>query len=342
MNTSTVRGSLPIHGGDLGDARTRFPAAPQPWLDLSTGINPIPYPVDMPAIESWARLPEREAVDAARAGAAAYYETPDDGCLAAAPGSQAAIQWLPRLRPAGSVAVVSPTYGEHAACWAAAGHHVTETVLDEAERGEFDTVVVTNPNNPDGRTVAGDRLLSLAERQARRGGWLVVDEAFADVAPEVSVARRADRPGLIVLRSFGKFFGLAGVRLGFVLAEPRLAARACSAMGFWAVSGPALSVATAALGDWSWIDATRARLSSDRQRLDEILAGAGLVVVGGTDLFRLAHHDRAADLYEALGTRGILVRAFANAPAWLRFGLPGDEEGWTRLIGALQAWRRGR
>lgn len=327
-----LRGPI-LHGGDLDAARAAFPGAPEPWVDLSTGINPWPYPLPPILVESWTRLPARGAESALRAAAAACYGAASAELVAAASGSQALIQLLPRLRPPSRVAVLAPTYAEHAACWAGGGHAVTEVATPEAAQGGIgaDVLVVVNPNNPDGRRLAPGRLLELAGSQAARGGWLVVDEAFADGEPDGSVAPFAGAPGLIVLRSFGKFFGLAGLRLGIALAEPALAAGLRAAIGPWAVSGPGLSIATAALRDRAWIAATRMRLAEDSAALDRLLAGAGLAPVGGTDLFRLVAHERAQEVYRSLGEAGILVRRFEHRPDWLRFGLPGEASAWERL-----------
>ncbi len=253
--------------------------------------------------------------------------------MVAGTGSQALIQALPRITPASQVAILGPTYGEHAIAWSAAGHAVREvSTLDEA--GGAAVVVVVNPNNPDGRVVAPEALLDLAERQNRSGGLLLVDEAFCDESPQLSVAARV-RPGLVVLRSFGKFFGLAGLRLGFAVAEAELAARLAAHLGPWPVSGPALGIGAAALADRDWTCGTIARLQDAASRLDVLLRGAGMEVLGGTSLFRLARHADAPDIYEALGRAGILVRAFTIRTDILRFGLPGSGPAEDRLRTAL-------
>ena len=316
------------HGGNLGAARLRFPDAPEPWIDLSTGINPWPYPLPDLAPEVWRRLPEEAALRELTEAAARHYGAPGPEHVASAPGSQALIQMLPRLRPPGRVRVIGPTYAEHALAWTAAGHR-----LDDG--ADADVTVLVNPNNPDGRRLAPGTVAEMARRGARRGGWLVVDEAFADVEPETSVAARAGTPGLIVLRSFGKFFGLAGLRLGFALAEPQLAARIREAFGPWPVGGPVIELARAAVEDGEWISAARERLAAAATRLDALLTARGLTVLGGTDLFRLAATDDAQAIFARLGAAGILVRRFEIDPTWLRFGLPADEAAWRRLDEAL-------
>jgi cobalamin biosynthetic protein CobC len=286
------------------------------------------------AAEAWSFLPQASAEAGLRDAAARCYGAPGAECVVAAPGSQALIQLLPRLRSPARVAVLGPTYGEHAMCWQAAGHDVA-IIADDGIDGAWDVVVLTNPNNPDGAARDPAMLDEIADRLARRGGWLVVDEAFADVAPGLSLAGSADRPGRIVLRSFGKFFGLPGLRLGFALAPPELAGRIAAALGPWAVSVPAIEVGARALDDAAWIAATSDRLAAAARRLDDALGNVGLRVVGGTALFRLVEHPNAGALFQALGEHGILVRHFPDRPDRLRFGLPADDAAFARLADAL-------
>jgi cobalamin biosynthesis protein CobC len=318
------------HGGDLDTARARFPSAPEPWIDLSTGINPHAYPFAPPPAEAWQRLPQASAERAVLEAAATRYGAADVGMLVAAPGSQALIQIVPRLIEDADVAVLGPTYAEHAAAWARCGHRVREfaTLTDV---GEARVVVVVNPNNPTGRIVANDDLRGVAERLAQRGGLLVVDEAFADFAARgVSLIPQLP-PATVVLRSFGKAYGLAGVRLGFAAAHADIAHRIRAALGPWAVSGPALSIGAAALADTQWLEQVRGTLAGDCQRLDALLTAFGSTLEGGTHLFRLVSHPHARDIADALGRDGILVRRFATHPQWLRFGLPNSNEAWHRL-----------
>jgi cobalamin biosynthetic protein CobC len=325
-----------FHGGDLGWAEDRFGRADGKWIDLSTGVNPWPYPVGAITAEAWSRLPQAGPESELRGAAARYYGAADAECVVPAPGSQALIQLLPRLRPPGRVAVLGPTYGEHAPCWEAAGHDV-QVITDDDIDGPWDVVVLTNPNNPDGAARSPAMLGETADRLARRGGWLVADEAFTDVVPGLSLAGSTDRPGRIVLRSFGKFFGLPGVRLGFALAPADIAGRIAAALGPWAVSAPAIEVGARALGDDAWIAATRDRLAAAARRLDDALGDGGLAVTGGTSLFRLAEHPAATGLFQTLGEHGILVRHFPDRPDRLRFGLPPDDAAVARLAQALAA-----
>lgn len=325
------------HGGGLAAARRRFGGAAVDWLDLSTGINPWSYPVpDVPAA-AWQRLPDEDAQGALAEAARAAYGAPATAAVVAAPGSQALLQLLPGLiPPAGPVAVVEPTYNEHAHCWARAGHAVVALPVPEAVPAAARVLVVGNPNNPDGRAWPPAHLLAASARLRAAGGLLVVDEAFADVAPDLSLAPRADMPGVCVLRSFGKMFGLAGLRLGFALCDAALGARLAAALGPWAVAGPALAIGRTALADRAWLAATRKRLATARPRLAASLAAAGLRPIGGTDLFVLAACDDAARWFERLSRARILARRFGAHPGWLRFGLPPDEAAHERLHAALR------
>jgi cobalamin biosynthetic protein CobC len=331
---------VPIrHGGDLGAARAMFPGAPEPFVDLSTGINPYPYPIPPLAPDLFTRLPEAAALDALAAVAAQAYGAPSAAHVVPAPGTQILLSMVAALVPPGRAAVLGPTYAEHVRAAARGGHRVAE-VGDVGHLRDVDLAVVVNPNNPDGRMVPRAALLACATVLP---GLLVVDEAFMDVAAAgQSLAPDVGGGNLVVLRSFGKFFGLAGLRLGFALAGPAIAARLRAGLGPWAVAGPALAIGAAALQDQAWAATTRARLAQAALRLDQVLRGAGLEVAGGTALFRLARTPAAAALFQHLGRAGILVRCFAEQPAWLRFGLPAREPDWQRLAAALAAFPAGR
>jgi cobalamin biosynthesis protein CobC len=316
------------HGGDLGAIRRRFPEAPQPWIDLSTGINPVAYPMGQLPPESWARLPTREALQALLGAAARRYGVADLATIVAAPGTQVLIQLLPRLMPTSRVAIVGPTYAEHQLCWRRAGHDVA-VVPDIAEAAGADIVVVVNPDNPTGRLVAPQAL------RAVETALLVVDEAFIDLLPtEASLAGELPA-NTVVLRSFGKTYGLAGVRLGFAVAPARFARRLRDELGPWAVSGPTLEIGRLALADDAWLQVAATRLTKDQARLDALLIEAGFTILGGTTLFRLGEHGDARRMIDLLGQQGIHVRAFEHQPAWLRFGLPANEEEFRRLATAL-------
>jgi cobalamin biosynthetic protein CobC len=321
------------HGGRLRAAAARYAIAPEQWLDLSTGINPNGWPVPAIPASIWARLPEDD--DGLEQAAQAYYGAEP---LLPVAGSQAAIQALPRLRSRSRVCVLDPGYAEHACAWRRAGHAVSLVTAERVEdaAAQADVLILIHPNNPTGARFSVGQLLDWHTRLAARGGWLVVDEAFMDVTPEHSLCRHTARPGLIVLRSLGKFFGLAGARVGFVCAQPALLAPLHGVLGPWAVNAPARWVATAALNDCVWQASTRQGLGAEGARLHTLLARHGFTPDGGCALFQWVRTHCAQDLHETLARRSILTRLFAESSS-LRVGLPGDEMAWARLDAALQA-----
>lgn len=327
---TATAGEKPIeHGGDLEAVGRRYPQAPRPWIDLSTGINPIPYPIgDLPA-DSWSRLPSRTAEEALLAAAAGRYRVGNGAAMAAAPGTQALIQVLPRLRARSRVAIVGRTYAEHELCWRRGGHDVS-VVADLTAAAGADVVVIVNPDNPTGRLVPADALRAL------EASLLIVDEAFIDLSPATASLAGGLPDNTVVLRSFGKTYGLAGVRLGFAIASPTMAEQLRRTLGPWAVSGPALEIGRRALADDAWLAASALRLATHSKRLDALLAAAGCRLRGGTMLFRLFEHGEAPRLADALARHGIHVRRFADRPTLLRFGLPANDEEFSRLAAALQ------
>ena len=313
------------HGGRLGAAARLFPQAPGPWIDLSTGISPWPYPFELSSRSDWARLPEPEAIARREASAAATFGAPIPDEVVAVPGSDLASRLLSQLLGPKHAHYLTPIYSGHRAAWPDA-RPVTHDRMDEAE-----LLILANPNNPDGRAIDPEALRALP-------GQLIVDEAFADATPGISLA--PNRWRAVVLRSFGKFFGLAGLRLGFVLADRPLTHRLRALLGDWPVSAPAIGIATAAYEDQDWQAAQRARLYDASGRLDTILRSAGLAIAGGTPLFRLARTEGAPRLFQHLAEAGILVRPFAEDATALRFGLPGDQLHWQRLEQALATWSK--
>ncbi|WP_136682650.1 threonine-phosphate decarboxylase CobD [Falsirhodobacter xinxiangensis] len=312
------------HGGNIDAAMERFGGTG--WIDLSTGINRCPYPIPPLPPEAWTALPTACAKAALIAAARKAW-----GCTApmlATAGAQAAIQMIPRLRPSGLARVLSPTYNEHAATLAAAGWRV-EPCADLAALSGADLAVLVNPNNPDGQSHAPEALAALDV------GLLVVDESFADPVPDLSLLAQAGRPGLLVLRSFGKFYGLAGVRLGFVAGHEADIAALGAMAGPWPVSGAALEIGRVALADADWAGQTARRLAEDARRADALASGAGWRLVGGAHLFRLYDAGDAVAAQERLARHRIWSRIFPWHDRWLRLGLPGTEEEWARLSAAL-------
>ena len=342
----SVRGSEPAagagdrpalrHGGRLAWARAAFPDAPQPWLDLSTGVNPTPWRGERARLDDLRRLPDPDAVAALEAVAARAFGLAPEA-VAAVPGAEAGLRLLPRLLGARRVAVASPTYGGHGEAWTAAGAEVVAIGRGAIAGAAAEAVVLVNPNNPDGAASPRGEVLDAARRLEAKGAWLIVDESFVEARPELSVSAHAGGR-LVALRSFGKFYGLPGVRLGFVLADPALAARVRAALGDWPLCADALALGAGAYADPAWAERTRGRLARAASRLDGLLSASGFQVVGGTSLFRLARAAHAGVRFRRLAAQGVLTRPFDHDPELIRLGLPGPRF-WPRLQTALEGSR---
>jgi len=332
------------HGGRLNDAAERWGIPRSGWLDLSTGINPVGWPVPVLPAEVWQRLPEADdgLEDIIREWSGA---SPAAACVPV-PGTQAAIMALPRLRKPCRVGIPVPGYREHGHRWRHAGHRIIPVGAEQTRGGfsgcddrwldQLDVLVWINPNNPTGEIVPPSTLLRWQQRLQKRGGWLVVDEAFMDATPAFSLCTHAGRPGLIVLRSLGKFFGLAGVRAGFVLADNQIAERLRQMLGPWGLSGPARYVMGKALTDEGWQRETRTSLQRNAGSLREVLQKAGLTPMGGSALFQTVRTDNPKILADQLAAQAVLVRVF-DQPGMLRFGVTADEMQLRRLTEALMA-----
>ena len=322
------------HGGKLRAAAQHYGIPLVSWLDLSTGINPEGYPVPPLEPMCWNRLPDDDV--GLETAAAAYY---GNHRLLVLPGSQAAIQALPALFKPVAVACVTPVYEEHTQAWERAGHRLRRLpTLQRALAAATPNVLLCNPNNPTATTLARADVLNAAEQLQKRGGWLIVDEAFADAELEnglVALAGSEAAPNLIVLRSLGKFFGLAGARVGFIFGNTEKLDRLREMLGPWPVSHPARVVARRALEDTAWQVATRSQLATSSQRLAELLAPLG--EVSRTALFCTVNTPHVAGLFEYFAQRAILARHF-DQHGLLRFGMPGGEAQWQRLSTAITEW----
>ncbi|MEP1934637.1 MAG: threonine-phosphate decarboxylase CobD [Roseibium sp.] len=324
------------HGGDLSHAIERFGGAQADWLDLSTGINPHNYPVPGTfSSDTWTALPSQSALEHLIGAARLAYSLPDHLGLAAGPGTQLLISLLPNLLPYGPVALAAPTYPSHATVWTRDGRKPVELSSVYALPADAKIVILVNPNNPDGRLVDVKSLLEIARTLTERGGFLVVDEAFADVVPGGSLLPHIGDENILILRSFGKFFGLAGVRLGFLAGPPEITAAVTAMLESWCLSGPALEIGTTALKDTAWQEAMTGQLADEMADLTLTLSENMLSVFGGTTLFALAGLRNASALHDALARRHIWTRIFDYAPTWIRFGLPGSPENRERLSEAL-------
>ena len=313
MNPNEIRD----HGGGIDAAVSQYGGRKKDWVDLSTGINPVPYPVPEIAPADWATLPDRLAMANLEKAARSFWKIPDGAGFLAAPGASSLIARIPTLAPPGMVDIPGPTYNEHAAAFREFGWTLGHT--------DASAMTIVHPNNPDGRLWAESDI----------GGKLtIIDESFCDVTPDRSFIKLSTRPGTLILKSFGKFWGLAGLRLGFAIGDPELISKLAAGLGPWQVSGPAISVGTKALNDMQWADNTRNRLTLDASRLDDMMKNRGATIVGGTTLFRLYHVDDARAWQDRLAKLHIWTRLFPYSGNWLRLGLPAPHQ-WAQMSDAL-------
>ncbi|MEP3047353.1 MAG: threonine-phosphate decarboxylase CobD [Roseibium sp.] len=329
------------HGGDLSQAVEHFGGTHADWLDLSTGINPHSYPIPTTLSQgTWTSLPSQSAMEQLIGAARQAYSVPDGMGLVAGPGTQLLISMLPGILPDGPVVLAAPTYTSHADVWTRDGRKPVELSSIYTLPADAKIVLLVNPNNPDGRLVDVKSLLEIAGTLTERGGYLVVDEAFADVVPGASLLPHIGAENIMILRSFGKFFGLAGLRLGFLAGPTEITMKINAMLESWCLSGPSLEIGTTALKDVNWQEAMCGQLADEMADLTLTLSENMLSVFGGTPLYALAGMRNAASLHEALARRHIWTRIFDYAPTWIRFGLPGSPENRQRLADALAEARK--
>lgn len=322
-----------IHGGRIADAQAAFPDAPRPWLDLSTGINPDPWPGTSAVKIDWQSLPDEGALHTLERTAGHYFGA-DGPDVLALPGTEFGLRHLGALALPSPYRHLSPGYRTHGEAFPGSVPIAFDALVAEAHKGG--TILLANPANPDGRLIEPATLRAIAGVLAQHGGWLVLDEAFVDAHDDGTIAPllSGDEP-VIILRSFGKFFGLAGVRLGFAVGPAAIIARWRAQIGSWPISAAAIAIGTAAYADAEWIAATRLALPARAAALDAVLRVHGLHPTGASPLFRLIECD-GHRLFQRLARRGILTRPFDYAPRWLRLGVPTRPEDLARLDEALR------
>jgi len=325
-------GKMLDHGGKLFNASQKFSIPVNEWLDLSTGINSESWPIGKIPASLFCRLPEED--DSLLPAAQSYYGVTN--CLPIA-GSQTAIQHLPHMRPSCNVAVISPGYEEHAFCWHYAGHKVYLISSEEIESilSNIDVLVIINPNNPTTERFSENQLCHWYDQLHKKKGWLIVDEAFMDITPDASVLKLSSNPGFIVLRSLGKFFGLAGIRVGFIFSDPAFLTKFSKGIGPWSISNPSRYIAIQALQDRAWQSKARNKLNKNAWKLFQLLNQANLSPHGRSDYFHWVVNKNSEEIFTHLAHQGILVRLFKE-PLSLRFGLPSNKLEFERLENSLK------
>ncbi|WP_286235147.1 threonine-phosphate decarboxylase CobD [Thalassotalea sediminis] len=320
------------HGGQLRKVSEQYHIPVDEWLDLSTGIAPFSYPV--PAIPQiiWQQLPQYspELLTAAKQ----YYHC--DNVLVSN-GSQAIISILPTLwqkqnRKSTQVYLPFKGYKEHAQAWGNAGFEV-HWYYDELPALEQLTsncvLVVINPNNPTGKLFSRGTLTIYQRAVTERQGLFIIDEAFMDViTPNQSMSGYINGNNTLVLKSFGKFFGLAGLRIGFIIANQQWLTLLAEHLGPWQVNGPAQFIAVKAMQDAKWQAQQKEKLSQQRLALKKLLLNYFGDDINGTDLFltvNLNNQSQAMYMYDSLCQQGVYVRLTDDQHS-LRFGIPKPED----------------
>ncbi|ACT59842.1 threonine-phosphate decarboxylase CobD [Hirschia baltica] len=327
-----------LHGGALDIIAQRYPDAPMPWIDLSTGINPWSWPVEKCQPVSLAHLPTKSEYQNCVQALSSYLNAPSEHILLA-PGSELLIRLLPTILNPQKVVIHSPIYGDHINTWTTAKCEIIETKSPLTYADSADCIVICNPNNPDGHAYSREELDEALNKLSAHNGYLIIDEAYADLYPDLSLADCAGRKGLIILRSIGKFFGLAGLRLGAILAEPEILKAMQDRLGVWSVSTQALHIGAAAYRDFKWHEETRSRLKSEIQKLDQILNSNSITQITGTNLYRFINIENAHKAWDVLISKGIYTRRFDWTNNHLRIGLPTNADASNRLAQALSLLR---
>ena len=329
--------SLLFHGGDIQSASAIYGRDPCQWVDLSTGINQHSYPIPKIEQSAWHQLPYLSPK--LTTAAASYYGA--HGCLASS-GSQAIIQLLPsilhHLGNARAAWLPDVGYQEHRHAWSKCGDINTYSGLDGAlaakqidaalEDNLIGHLLIINPNNPTGERFTPQKLRAWAQKLLASNGFLVVDEAFIDTTPSASLLTEPLAKNVVVLRSVGKFFGLAGIRLGFTFADESVLEQLAKEMGPWIVNGPAQTVAIAALSDTLWQSNMRTTLASQSLQQHNIwqpaMTALGAYHAGSHELFRsfIMAPKLAKKLHQSAAKNGILIRLVTidSATSLLRFG----------------------
>ena len=330
------------HGGNSDQVAAYFGHNANDMLDLSTGISPRAYPAVDVTAQSWNQLPNHSQLNACLAAAQRAYDVPEQLGIMAGAGTQSLLQFIPSLLPrSGVVWIDEPTYNEHRPAWEAAGHQV---ITGDANLANAQSAVIVAPNNPTGK-FAPDTIMTTAKQTAATGGIMLIDGAFAmpaAVDPTVGdlLAALAAFPHVLHLRSFGKFFGMAGLRLGFAIGPPDRIDQLQQRVGPWAVSSVALDIGSAALNDTAWQAQHGQFLRQQTEQLQMVLTRANLEILGGTTLFQTIHTSRAHHLHDHLAKAAIWTRKFSQIPDLLRFGVPANAADFARLSKSLNNWRQ--
>ena len=311
------------HGGDLSDA-VRVNRKIKKWIDLSTGINPNAYNDFNIDKTVYSHLPSGNQLAELMSIARGYYNLNQEIKICAYQGAQGVINILPNIVNKNihdTIQILTPTYTEHYRVWNDHGFKIRLVTNIENELDPSIPFVLVNPNNPDGKLFQPKYLEELWERIRKAGGFLILDESFMDGTPDMSFRFDNCRDNVIVIRSFGKFFGLPGLRLGFVYGDNHYINKVSSLVGPWPISSSSLLIARKAMLDTVWISATITDLKMKSTALSNFLHDQKLKTVGDCYFFKTIELDNASQMHKALANHGIWTRIFNYNQKWLRMGL---------------------
>lgn len=330
------------HGGNKNEAARAYGIEPAEMIDLSTGISPNPYPLSLSQLDlsDLIELPQEDKAASLKNIMRKAWSVPDSAEIALASGSGALISLIPHIHKGDmrQVYCPEPAYSEHPMAWQRAGFRMIPYeagTIPEIYLNKTAAIIAVQPGNPMGHCASPDAWLELMEKAAAHKVMIIMDEAFIDLMPEQSLVPYLGRKGLIVIRSFGKFYGLAGVRLGAAIGHPDDITALEDLLGPWPVSAMAVQFAAEAMSDHGWADDQRDWCATQMASLKKELMARGITIIGGTDLYVLIEIEDAKTLQDKLARAGFWTRIFEHYPNWMRLGLARDDAATTRFLKAL-------
>ena len=345
------------HGGNLNLLAAEAGIAPQAMLDFSASINPLGMPPTareaiIAGIEQLGHYPDPLAEELVAAIAEAY--NLDSELLLAGNGSTELLYLALRVLRPGRVLLTAPGFSEYERAAALAGARIKWLRLKRQEDFRIDPArfaaamagcdlaLLCNPNNPTSQAISRREAVAIAAAAKSCRCRLLLDEAFADFCPEISLLGHYHNSHLLILRSLTKFYALPGLRLGFLLLPRHLRPRFLAHKEPWSVNTLAIKAAVAALADRRFAERSRELIAAERPRLAAGLSGLVKRVYPAAANYLLLESEHARQLRTDLLARGIALRDCSNfrglGPQFLRVAIRSRPEN-RRLLAALAAPR---
>jgi threonine-phosphate decarboxylase len=350
---------MEVHGGNIYAASRDLRCQPASMLDFSASINPLgmapgAVQVVQASLELATHYPDPDCYELKQA--LGRFHGIDPECVCIGNGSTELIFLLPKTLALRRALIPGPTFSEYAAAMRAVGGEVSMLLAPPEEefrirlsqvaaalQRSLDCVWLCNPNNPTGQLWTKAQVLELWKKARRVGASLIVDEAFIDYCEADSVVSEAtSRAGLLVLRSFTKFYGMPGLRVGYLVAEPTVIRRIEAMRLPWSVNNLAQVAAIASLNETSYAVRSRQLIIEERPRLAAALAGQGWVPCPSSANFllvRLPSFLKSAAVAAATRRQGVLIRDCESfegmGQQWIRVAVRTAAEH-ERLVQALK------